>query len=91
MFQRTTLAGAFLLCAVLANVVMVDLCYGVDVGAMLIALMLLAGMVWLVPQEGKRQGPVLASGRRPVALGRLGAQARAGGEYVCLDLLDRQL
>jgi hypothetical protein len=53
MFQRTTLAGAFLLCAVLANVVMVDLCYGVDVGAMLIALMLLAGMVWLVAQEGE--------------------------------------
>lgn len=52
-FRRTALLGACILAPVLANIVLIDLCYGVDPGAMLVALLLLCGMLSILAPHAK--------------------------------------
>lgn len=47
-FRRTALLGACILAPMLANIVLIDLFYGVDVGAMLVAVLLLGAMIWII-------------------------------------------
>lgn len=47
-FRRTTLLGACLLAPVLANIVLIDVFYGVDPGATLVAVILLGVMLGLI-------------------------------------------
>jgi hypothetical protein len=51
-FRRTTLLGACILAPMLANIVLIDIFYGVELGATATAILLLAAMVWLIiPQR----------------------------------------
>lgn len=53
-FRRTTLLGACILAPMLANIVLIDISYGVDPGGTGTAVLLLAGMVALiVPHKGE--------------------------------------
>lgn len=47
-FRRTTLLGASLLLPILGNIVLIDLCYGVDVGATFVAVLLLCVVLGLL-------------------------------------------
>jgi hypothetical protein len=52
-FRRTTLLGACILAGVLGNVVLIDLCYGVDSGATITAILLFAAVLYLIAPHGK--------------------------------------
>ncbi len=52
-FRRTALLGACILAPVLANIVLIDLCYGVDLGATLVAMFLLCGMLSILVPHAK--------------------------------------
>jgi hypothetical protein len=52
-FRRSALLGACILAPVFANIVLIDLCYGVDSGAMLTALLLLCGLLILIAPRAK--------------------------------------
>lgn len=47
-FPRSTLLGAAILAPVLGNIVLIDVCFGVDPGAAIIACLLLIACLWLV-------------------------------------------
>lgn len=50
-FQRTALLGACILLPVLANIILIDICYGVDPSATVVALLLLAGTIAVIAQR----------------------------------------
>ena len=50
-FRRTALPGAFLLTPVFANIVMIDIFFGVDPGSMLVALVTLLALLAIVFQQ----------------------------------------
>lgn len=53
-FHRTTLLGACMLAPVLANIILIDIFYGVDPGATGVAILLFAAMIGLIaPQRGE--------------------------------------
>lgn len=52
-FRRTALLGACILAPVLANIVLIDLCYGVDPGATLVAFSLFCGMLVILAPHAK--------------------------------------
>ena len=52
-FRRTTLLGASLLAPILTNIILVDIFYGVDAGATLIAVILLGAMIGLLSDHFK--------------------------------------
>src|SRR5580658_7611928 len=47
-FRRTTLLGACILAPMLANIILIDIFYGVDPGATVVAMLLLAAMIGLI-------------------------------------------
>jgi hypothetical protein len=53
-FHRTTLLGACILAPVLLNIVLIDLCYGVDAGATSVAILLFAAMIGLIAPQRKQ-------------------------------------
>jgi hypothetical protein len=52
-FRRTTFLGGCILAGVLGNVVLIDICYGVDPGATCTAILLLAAMLYLIAPHTK--------------------------------------
>jgi hypothetical protein len=50
-FTRTTLLGACLLVAILTNIVLIDIFYGIDLGATFVALLLAYAMLWLISKK----------------------------------------
>ena len=52
-FRRTTLLGACILLPVFANIVLIDVCYGVDLGATATAILLLLAMIGLIAPRTK--------------------------------------
>lgn len=52
-FRRSALLGACILAPVFANIVLIDLCYGVDPGASLVALLMLCGTLILIAPRAK--------------------------------------
>jgi hypothetical protein len=52
-FRRTTLLGACILAGVLGNVVLIDICYGVDSSGTIPAVLLLAGVLYLIAPHRK--------------------------------------
>jgi hypothetical protein len=55
-FRRTALLGACILAPVLANIVLIDLCFGVDLGATLVAFFLLCGMLSILAPHARDLG-----------------------------------
>ncbi len=52
-FRRTALLGASILAPVFANIVVIDFCYGVDLGATLVAVFLLVGLLFILAPHAK--------------------------------------
>jgi hypothetical protein len=52
-FRRTALLGACILAPVFANIVVIDLCYGVEPGATLVAVFLLVGLLFILAPQVK--------------------------------------
>jgi hypothetical protein len=48
-FRRTAFLGACVLAPVLTNIVLIDLCFGVDPGATLVAVIVLGVMLVIIP------------------------------------------
>jgi hypothetical protein len=58
-FRRTTLLGACILTPVLANIVLIDICYRIDPGATVIAMLLLLAMIGLIAPHTRELATVL--------------------------------
>lgn len=52
-FRRTTLLGACMLAAVMGNIVMIDICYGVDASGTLAAIVLFGATLYLLAPHAK--------------------------------------
>lgn len=79
--RRTTLLGALVLLPVMLNVILVDVFFGVDPGALLMALLLMAGLlVILVPHAAELWAivytrPARLARERPRSRGRMAGRA----------------
>lgn len=58
-FQRTTLLGACILAPMLGNIVLIDIFYGVEPSALLVAFLLLLAMIALILPHGKQLAAIL--------------------------------
>lgn len=75
MFRRTTLLGACLLAGILGNIVLIDVFYGVDLSALMVAIVLVLALLYILAQHGgelldlfwRRQNSVLPAARVPPA------------------------
>lgn len=85
LFRRTTLLGAVFLLPVVGNIVLVDLFYGIDAGATVVALLLLAGLVVLIAPHADSLVEVLW--RRQRRSPARGWAARGGKAAVCAVML----
>jgi hypothetical protein len=52
-FRRTALLGGCILAAMLSNVILIDISYGVDAGATIVAMLLLAAMLCVIAAQRK--------------------------------------
>ena len=76
LFRRTALLGALLLLPVLANIVLVDISFGIDpAGATIVAILLLCADLLLLWGERGRLQVLLLPGARPAERPRIGAWA----------------
>lgn len=71
-FRRTALLGACILAPVLGNIVLIDICYGVELGATITAALLLLAMLYLIAPHRKELmalfWPAPGAASKPAAL-----------------------
>ena len=85
-FRRTTLLGACILAGVLGNVILIDLCYGVDSGATITAILLFAAVLCLIaPHRKELAGLFLAA--EPGSEGSAGTQFAKWGARLAMVVL----
>ena len=64
LFRKTTLLGACLLLGVMANIVLVNVFFGIDLGAMVVALLITTCLLFILWQHRKRIGSAFLVGAK---------------------------
>jgi len=87
MFRRTTLLGTCLLLPIIANIILVDIFYGIDLGALLVALFIEAALLIIVTPHALELYDLFWVKQKPLPPTKSTPRIATVGKYTALAVL----